>query len=154
MNSIDPAQSVSELTILLVEDLADDVFFFKQAMKRAGVKANVHVAEDGLEAVDYLSHQGKFMDAATHPRPDLIFLDLKMPNMNGFEVMEWLQQRRGEMPNKVIVLTGSEEPGDRLRAQSLGALAYMIKPPLPDKLKTFFAGLPVLKAPETTRMQS
>lgn len=107
-------------------------------MRRAGLKAELHVGEDGREAVDYLSNKGKFSDCALYRRPDLIFLDLKMPNMNGFEVLEWIRDNPMNPPLKVIVLTGSEEPADRVKAQDLGASAYLIKPPAPAKLSTIF----------------
>jgi two-component system response regulator len=125
-------------TLLLVEDLHDDVFFFNLALKRAGLNATLHVAVDGTEAVDYLTNKGKFSDPALCPRPDIIFLDLKMPNMNGFEVLEWIRNNPVEPPLKVVILTGSEEPADKIRAQKLGAMAYLIKPPSPAKLMTFF----------------
>ncbi len=139
MNFLSSADHIP--TVLLVEDLNDDVFFFKHAMKRAGVNATLHVGEDGVEAVDYLSHQGRFADPAQYPRPDLMFLDLKMPNMNGFEVLEWLREHPVEPQFKVIVLTGSEEPADQARAKELGAHSYMIKPPSPDVLREFFRDL-------------
>lgn len=137
-------------TVLLVEDLEDDVFFFKHALKRAGLSATIHVGEDGFQAVNYLSHKGQFEDSALYPRPDLVFLDLKMPNMNGFEVLEWLAQNPMNPPLRVVVLTGSEEPTDQVRARELGACGYLIKPPAPDKLAQFFKELaPELSIPPT-----
>lgn len=129
-------------TVLLVEDLQDDVFFFRLALKRAEVQANLHIATDGTQAVDYFTNRGAFEDASLHPAPDIVFLDLKMPNMNGFEVLEWLKNNPPARPAKVIVLTGSEEPGDRVRAAQLGASAYLVKPPRREVLLELFATLP------------
>lgn len=147
------SRGFSTPVILLVEDLQDDVFFFKLAMRRAGLSAELHVGEDGREAVDYLSNKGKFSDRELYRRPDLIFLDLKMPNMNGFEVLEWIRDNPMNPPLKVIVLTGSEEPADRVKAQDLGAAAYLIKPPAPAKLSTLFEEfLPAVRTEPVTPM--
>lgn len=137
----DSRSSAPGPTLLLVEDLSDDVFFFKHALRRTGLNATVHVAQHGLEAVDYLTNQGKFEDPTLHPRPDLVFLDLKMPNMNGLEVLEWVAQRQFDPPLRVVVLTGSEEPGDLNRARVLGAEAYHIKPPTPELLRSLIQTL-------------
>lgn len=139
--TINSCRNASGPTLLLVEDLSDDVFFFKHALRRTGLSATVHVAQHGLEAVDYLTNQGKFEDSARHPRPDLVFLDLKMPNMNGLEVLEWVAQRQFDPPLRVVVLTGSEEPGDLNRARVLGAEAYHIKPPTPELLRSLIQTL-------------
>ncbi len=141
-NGLSSVSGTTSPTVLLVEDLDDDVFFFKRALRRAGIEANLHVGLDGVQAVEYLSNTGRYADPALYPRPDIMFLDLKMPNMNGFEVLEWLAQHPVNPPFKVIILTGSEEPGDMARACSLGACAYIIKPPAPERLVELFRELP------------
>jgi CheY-like chemotaxis protein len=108
------------MNILLVEDSEDDVFFFKRSLARAEANVTIHVAGDGAKAIEYLS-KGKEV-------PDIIFLDLKMPNQNGFEVLEWLKKNPALASTKVFVLTSSSEPKERELAQQLGADAYFLKP--------------------------
>jgi CheY-like chemotaxis protein len=131
--------SAKALSILLVEDSPDDVFFFRRAVQKSGVAAVTHVANDGVEAIDYLSHQGRFADAAANPKPDVMFLDLKLPHVNGFEVLEWMK-RHAECPHvDVIVLTSSNQASDREQAEGLGAALFLTKPPSADQLKELLA---------------
>jgi CheY-like chemotaxis protein len=123
------------VVVLLVEDSPDDVFFFRRAIQKSGITAQAHVAVDGVEAMDYLLNKGAFADAASHPTPDIIFLDLKLPHVNGFEMLEWMR-RHAECPQPpVVVLTSSNQPEDQERAQALGAALFLTKPPTPDQLR-------------------
>jgi CheY-like chemotaxis protein len=119
---------------LLVEDSEDDVFFMRRAFQEAGLKNPLHVVNDGEEARDYLAGRRHFEDRAKYPLPDMIFLDLKMPGLNGFEVLEWI---RKEMRSNVsvAVLTSSPEEIDYRRARELGADCYLLKPPTPAMLR-------------------
>jgi CheY-like chemotaxis protein len=127
--------SEQPITILLVEDSSDDVFFFRRAVHKSGLSAVTHVAADGVEAMDYLLHRGRFADAAAYPPPDIMFLDLKLPHVNGFEVLEWMR-RNAECPRTpVVVLTSSSQPEDQERAEALGAALFLTKPPAPEQLR-------------------
>jgi CheY-like chemotaxis protein len=127
-----PAQSI---TILLVEDSPDDVFFFRRAVHKTGLTALTHLAADGVEATDYLLNKGRFADATAFPPPDIMFLDLKLPHMNGFEVLEWMR-RHAECPRTpVVVLTSSSQAEDQERAEALGAALFLTKPPSSDQLR-------------------
>src|SRR5688572_10935023 len=89
--------------ILLVEDSEDDAFFLARALKSHNRFVVIHHAKDGEEAVAYLTGDAKFSDRARFPFPDLMILDLKMPNKNGFEVLEAIQ---GKTPRpRVMVYT-------------------------------------------------
>ena len=112
---------------LLVEDNEDDVFFMERAFQQAGVHNPLHVVKNGEEAIEYLSGQNQFSDRQEHPLPDLIFLDLKMPGVNGFEVLKWMRAQSVNIP--VAILTSSTEDIDRERARELGAECYLLKPP-------------------------
>ena len=116
------------LNVLLVEDLEDDRFFFQHTFERASVNAKLFIANDGIEALDYLQNEGRFADAHQFPRPDIVFLDLKMPRRNGFEVLQWMQERSLLTAVKVIVLSGSHEPRDMEQCRKLGAQDYVVKP--------------------------
>lgn len=121
-------------TILLVEDNEDDVFLMKRTLKAACVTAPLQVTTDGQEAIDYLSGAGKFGDRTACPLPGLVFLDLKLPYKNGFEVFAWIREQPQLRNLIVIILTSSPEQRDREMAKQLGAHAYLVKPPTPKAL--------------------
>ncbi|HZO52591.1 MAG TPA: response regulator [Bryobacteraceae bacterium] len=118
--------------ILLVEDLEDDVFFFKRTFKRAEVYAEIEVATDGAKAIDFLTRHAE-------TPPDVIFLDLKLPNQNGFEVLAWLKQNPALANTKVYILTSSGEPREQQQAKEMGADDYFVKPLLPEQLREALA---------------
>jgi DNA-binding response OmpR family regulator len=106
--------------ILLVEDSEDDAFFFRRALKRTGVACEcVHVSNGG-DATSYLRQN--------HEVFHLVFLDLKIPVLNGFEVLKWLRDQPFRDRLEIIVLSGSDDPRDVSSARDLGATDYMIKP--------------------------
>jgi CheY-like chemotaxis protein len=109
-----------QLSIVIVEDTQDDVFFFLRSLKRTGIPCSYVHLENGRVAISHLEAHSE------HPR--LVFLDLKMPEVNGFEVLEWLKRQpfRGRL--EIIVLTGSDLPEDINTAYRLGANGYLIKP--------------------------
>lgn len=122
----------NSVRILLVEDSEDDLFFFKRSLTQTGIEAHLVHQPDGHTAVAYLER----VCVGQEPLPDLMFLDLKMPALSGFEVLEWIAQHRFARPLHVAVLSGSEQPGDVERALSLGATAYFVKPLLAQQLRT------------------
>jgi CheY-like chemotaxis protein len=115
--------------ILLVEDNEDDVFLMKMALKDADVKNPLCVAEDGQEAIDFLSGTGEFSDRHTYPMPAVVFLDLKLPLKSGHEVLEWIRKQNSLKDLAVIVLTSSNQPSDLAKSYELVANSYLIKPP-------------------------
>jgi CheY-like chemotaxis protein len=117
----------AQTVFLLVEDNEDDVFFMQRAFRLAGIQNPLHVVTNGEEAIEYLSGWNDFADRQRHPLPDLVFLDLKMPGLNGFDVLKWMRQQLLNIP--VAVLTSSPEEIDRKRAEELGAAGYLLKPP-------------------------
>jgi two-component system response regulator len=123
------------IIILLVEDSPDDVFFFRRAVQKSGFSSVTNVAVDGVEAMDYLLNKGKFADAAAFPPPDIMFLDLKLPHVNGFEVLQWMRRHPEQMQPMVVVLTSSSQPEDQQRAEALGAALFLTKPPVPEQLR-------------------
>jgi CheY-like chemotaxis protein len=111
-------------TVLLVEDSEDDAFFFQRTLKKGSIQCHFTHVSDGGAAIRLLT------DARSHPDklPGLIFLDLKMPVKNGFEVLEWLRQQEFSKSMEVIVLSGSDQEADKKRASALGAAGYLVKP--------------------------
>lgn len=111
--------------ILLVEDTDDDAYYFSRRVQKSGFDCIVDHVTDGAQAVAFIQKA-----AASPPEglPKIIFLDLKMPLMNGFEVLEWLQKQAFRFQIQVIVLSGSEHQNDKNRAATLGAADYLVKP--------------------------
>jgi CheY-like chemotaxis protein len=114
--------------VLVAEDDPSDVFFLKRAFQMAGVPASLQFVRDGQEAIDYLDGENRFADRTTYPMPDLMLLDLKMPRLDGFDVLNWLRQQPGLKRLLVTVLTSSDQPQDINRAYDLGANSYLLKP--------------------------
>ena len=130
----DPSQKPEEAVILIVEDNEDDVFLMERALKAAKVTSPYRVVSDGEEATRYLKGEGIYADRAKYPYPAVIFLDLKLPYMSGFEVLEWKLKNKELPPTIVIVITSSNEAKDLKRAYSLGASSYLVKPPTSEQL--------------------
>jgi len=118
-------KSINAPKILLVEDSEDDAYFFNRTLQRSGVTCAVHHVENGAEAVEFLA---KASQSDSGELPPVMFLDLKMPLLNGFEVLEWLQTQSFRSSIQVIVLSGSEHDADKTRAAELGAADYLVKP--------------------------
>src|SRR5438270_7458616 len=107
--------------ILLAEDLADHVLLVRRALDQAGVKNPLFVVRDGEEALEYLYGEGKYANRHEYPLPDLLLLDLKMPKMDGFEVLRVVRGDRRFATLRIIVLTSSEDIYDVNKAYELGA---------------------------------
>jgi CheY-like chemotaxis protein len=118
------ATDKSHSLVFLAEDSEDDAFFFDRALRKANVGCSLLRAENGKVAIEMLKRE----TAGSGLSPILVFLDLKMPVMSGFEVLEWLQFSGLDPAPKVIVLSGSNDQDDRARAHSLGAAEYLVKP--------------------------
>ena len=114
--------------ILLVEDNPDDVTLTLRAFKKSNILNEVVVASDGVEALDYLFATGAYADRDTNMMPQLILLDLKLPKLDGMEV---LRQMRADERTKllpVVILTSSKEEQDVIDGYNLGANSYIRKP--------------------------
>ena len=113
------------IDILLVEDNPGDVRLTQEALKEAKVGNQLHVVEDGVEAMAFLRHEGKYADS---PHPDLILLDLNLPKKDGREVLAEIKQDPKLMRIPVVVLTTSRAEEDILRSYNLHANCYVTKP--------------------------
>jgi len=118
---------MTENVILLVEDCTEDASLVMRAFKKWGITNTVHVAADGEQALDYLSGNGRYTDRAQFPLPSLALLDLKLPQMSGFDVLQWVRSRNdlGNLP--IIVLSGTKDPAHFEEAQRLGANGCVVK---------------------------
>jgi len=144
MQKFHPVQSISNQpplvteTLLLVEDNPDDVFLMRRALKKSGLEMPVQIVTDGKQALDYLSGSDHFADRQRFPRPAWIFLDLKLPYFNGFEVLEWIRADAANRYLDVVILTSCPEERDQETAARLGARAYLVKPPTTQSLLGVF----------------
>ena len=113
------------IEILLVEDNEPDVILTQEAFEEARVANHLHVARDGVEALEFLRRQGPHAQA---PRPDVMLLDINMPRKNGLEVLEELKADPELRSIPVIVLTTSQAEEDILRSYQSHASSYVVKP--------------------------
>ena len=111
--------------ILLVEDNPADVRLTQEALKEGKVYNNLHWAKDGVEALDFLHHQGRFAGA---PRPDIILLDLNLPKKDGREVLQDIKNDEKLKRIPVVILTTSKAEEDVLKSYNLHANCYVTKP--------------------------
>ena len=125
-------------TILLAEDSFDDEQMLRETLRAAGTPHNVVSVRDGQEVIAYLQGVGDFSDRERFPLPSLLFLDLKMPRRDGFEVLKWVRESGFDGSLNIYVLSGSNEPSDVKRARELGASEYITKPITEQKLKQLF----------------
>ena len=123
-----------EPALLVVEDASDHAALIRVAARCAFPGLDVRVAGDGREGIAYLEGTPPFQDRRSHPFPDLVILDLIMPNIDGFGVLEHARGRHWRDPFPIVVLTASPDPSARERSLALGADAYHPKPEGLDEL--------------------
>lgn len=114
--------------MLVIDDCEEDVALLQRAFLKAGLGVTLHTARDGEEAIEYLEGKGKFRDRSVHPMPRLVLLDLKMPKMDGFDVLAWLSNHPKLKCLPVTVFSSSSQRRDIDRAYELGANSYLCKP--------------------------
>ena len=114
--------------ILLVEDNRMDLELTLDAFHEAHLGNTVHVAPGGQAALDYVFGRGEFADREKYPLPDLVLLDLKMPAVDGFEVLRQMKSASLIKRLPVVILTSSREEGDRALSYDLGVNSYLVKP--------------------------
>jgi CheY-like chemotaxis protein len=115
--------------ILLAEDNDDDIALIQFAFRKANIFYPVHVVRDGEGVLSYLNGTGDYADRAKYPIPQLLLLELELPGLNGFETLKRVRGNPTLSHLKIIILTGSEEPGSADKAHQLGANGFFAKPP-------------------------
>jgi two-component system response regulator len=115
-------------SILLVEDNPDDVELTRRAFRKNNILNGMAVASDGVEALDYLFCQGKYQERDPADMPALILLDLKLPRIDGLEVLRRIRADARTRLLPVVILTSSKEEQDLVRGYSLGTNSYVRKP--------------------------
>ncbi|MEO5804074.1 MAG: response regulator [Verrucomicrobiota bacterium] len=123
--------------IFLVEDSEEDVFFFTRALKKIGCPHTLTIVGDGPAAIDLLSQTG-------NQNVDLIFLDIKLPMLGGFDVLRWVRAQAPDLLRKIFILSGSAHEADQQLASDLGAANYFVKPISSNSLKICLASMTVV----------
>ena len=116
-------------TILLIEDSENDALLMQRALQKSAIPDGVHIARSGKEAIEYLKGVGPFSNRQEFPLPQLILLDLQMPEMHGLKVLEWIRSQPEFRSTVIIVLSSSRLTGDIQLAYKLGSNSYLVKPP-------------------------
>lgn len=124
---------------MLVEDDENDVFIFERALEAAGVANPLQIAWNGTEAINYLSGADKYADRARFPLPFIVFLDLKLPYIDGFDVLRWIREQP-ELEEVVVVALAPDDL-DQATAYKLGARSYLVKPPEGPQILQLFRSL-------------
>lgn len=128
------------MNILLVEDSEDDRFLTVRVLSKAGLDTVQHV-EDGRMALAYLKGDGEYADRSRHPKPDVVLLDLKIPEFSGHEVLEWINTQPELQDCPVFILSSSGEARDRDRAAAANAAGYFVKPLMAENVAEILAVL-------------
>ena len=119
---------LNQRSILLVEDNPDDVELTMRALKKNNIKNEIIVATDGVDALDFLFGTGKYAQRDLDDMPALILLDLKLPKIEGLEVLRRIRADKRTRLLPVVILTSSKEEQDVVRGYALGTNSYVLKP--------------------------
>ena len=119
---------MSEKVILLVEDNPDDEELTLRALKKNNIQNDVVIARDGAEAIEYLFGEGKYAGRDISQVPSVTLLDLKLPKVDGLEVLKRIREHEQTKFLPVVILTSSKEEQDLIKGYSLGANSYIRKP--------------------------
>ena len=119
---------MQEKIILLVEDNPDDVILTERALKKSHILNKLVVARDGAEALEYIFGTGNYSGRAMNNMPEVILLDLKLPKIDGLEVLKKIRADKRTKLLPVVILTSSKEENDLINGYSLGANSYIRKP--------------------------
>lgn len=116
-----------EITVLLVEDTDEHVLLIRRALQDGKLRHRLFVARDGTEALDYLYHRGDYADETISPTPDIVLLDLRLPDIDGIEVLEQIRNDESLKDIPVAVMTVSGQDEDITRSYRAGAASYILK---------------------------
>lgn len=126
--------------ILVIDDDPNDLQFIESAFRAIGV-STIQTATGGDEAIAYLAGEGKYSDRKTHPYPDFVISDLKMPQGDGFSVLEHFKRNAEWAVIPTVILSGSQDNDDIKKAYLLGASSYHVKPSSPLVLRALLKAL-------------
>ncbi len=117
-----------QFVVLMAEDNKHDIVATKRAWKESNIANPLYIVNDGEECLDYLYQRGKYSEQGSAPRPGLLLLDLKMPKMDGLEVLKRIRESEEFRRLSIVVLTTSKSEEDKIASYDLGVNAYVQKP--------------------------
>ncbi len=118
----------TSVPILIADDDAQDTMLVQMAAERAALGLRLETVRDGEEAINYLMGREPYADRQAHPFPKMMLLDLKMPRLNGFDVLDFVRRQPGLRQLPVVIFSSSDDPKDIRRAYDAGANSYLCKP--------------------------
>ena len=121
-------KNYNAVEILLVEDNPQDAELMIRALRKQNLANQIHIAEDGAEALDFINCREKYSDRDQTKSPKVIFLDLKLPKVSGLEVLQELKSNPLTQTIPVVIVTSSREDPDIKKAYELGVNSYVVKP--------------------------
>ena len=124
-----------ENNILYAEDDPADFWLLERAFEAERIREWLHVVSDGTEAMAWLSGEGEYRDRAKHPLPQLLLLDIRLPKVNGFQVLRWLRAQPQFVALPVVVFSGDYQEGQIAESYRLGASLFLCKPCSPDEMR-------------------
>jgi two-component system response regulator len=130
MSTVNPGEGPSserEFTILLVEDNPDHIELIKRAINGTPLNIHIYASTDGEDALNYVFKKGKYK-SQNYPSPDLILLDIKLPKVDGYSVLETVRAEKDYQKIPIMVLTTSARDEDIQRMLKRGATSYLTKP--------------------------
>jgi two-component system response regulator len=116
------------IEILLIDDNMNDAELMIRALKKNNMSSKLIHLKDGLEALDFVFCKGSFAERNFNNRPKVIFLDLKMPRIDGLEVLERIKKDEQTKLTPIVILTSSQQDQDMRKCYDLGASSYIVKP--------------------------
>lgn len=120
--------NAKRVVILYAEDDPGDQELTKRAFELGHVRNELHIVQDGEEALDYLMRRGRYVDPSSSPRPDLLIIDLNMPKLDGRKVLEEIQKNNDCPKPAVIILSTSQNEEDIIQSYKLGVKSFITKP--------------------------
>jgi CheY-like chemotaxis protein len=135
------AKVANTVSILVADDDAQDTMLVQMAVERASLNLRLGSVKDGEEAINYLMGRERYADRDAHPFPSMMLLDLKMPRLSGFDVLDFVRGQPGLRQLPIVIFSSSDDPKDIRRAYDAGANSYLCKPHSHDDLSALLKAL-------------
>lgn len=136
-----PAKLTNPVSVLIADDDTQDTMLVRMAAQRAALGIRLESVTDGEQAIDYLLGRAAYADRQSHPFPSMMLLDLKMPRLSGFDVLDFVRREPQLRRLPIVIFSSSDDPKDIKRAYEAGANSYLCKPHSSDDLSALLKAL-------------